>query len=262
MCKSAFVSKSFLKKFHFFQIFSNQKDQKRKVTKPRIYGSRIDLEGQDPEQKLNPKNPEQRRMNLEKYSLNKINSLRISIAKWKNGSTCSDFFRAGSLVGPSTEYPCALFLFLADSGCVTDMILWVDLDLGLDSELFKSAPLDLPPSSLVMAFLLPCVIDMILWVPLLPFPILLLSLMLLCFELEFPFISMLVLFPPSILTLISFGFRFELTNDWKRDGSYLKAFPLTVEFIRAHTKWIDPDVIIFFLLNPTVFYALFTMGTE
>ena len=112
-------------------------------------------------------------------------------------------------------------------------------------ELFESPPLAPPRSSLVKVFLLPCVIDMILWVPLLSFPFLLLSLMLLSFELEFPLISMLVLFPPSILTFISFGFRFELTNDWKRDGSYLKAFPLTVEFIRAHTKWIDPDVIHF-----------------
>ena len=94
----------------------------------------------------------------------------------------------------------------------------------LDPELFESSPLAPPPSSLVKVFLLPCVIDMILWVPLLPFPILLLSLMLLSFELEFPLISMFVLFPPSILTLISFASRFELTNDWKRDRSYLKAF--------------------------------------
>ena len=98
----------------------------------------------------------------------------------------------------------------------------MDLDLG--PELFESPPLAPPPSSSVKVFLLPCVIDMILWVPLLSFPFLLLSLMLLSFELEFPLISMCVLFPPSILTLMSFASRFELTNDWKRDWSYLKAF--------------------------------------
>ena len=98
------------------------------------------------------------------------------------------------------------------------------MDPLLDPELLESLPLAPPPSSLVKVFLLPCVIDTILWVPLLSFPFLLLSLMLLSLELVFPLISMFVLFPPSILTLISFASRSELANDWERDRSYLKAF--------------------------------------